>query len=127
VIVADLAGLNNTRDYGVVNTENVRRAAQQFVQTLAVNSGGQDYLGLVITVGTDQNKFAEIIAPTSDLNLVASRLQAIPQLAVERTSALFDGLNQALNLLARNPDAAVQSALKQRRKVIVLFSDGAEQ
>ena len=126
VIVADLAGLNNTRDYGVVNTENVRRAAQQFVQTLAVNSGGQDYLGLVITVGTDQNKFAEIIAPTSDLNLVASRLQAIPQLAVERTSALFDGLNQALNLLTRNPDAAVQSALKQRRKVIVLFSDGAD-
>jgi len=124
--VADLAGLNNTRDYGVVNTENVRRAAQQFVQTLAANSSGQDYLGLVITVGTDQNKFGEIVAPTNDLNLVASRLQAIPQLAIERTSALFDGLNQALNLLTRNPDAAVRSALEQRRKVIVLFSDGAD-
>ncbi len=126
MIVADLAGLNNTRDYGVVNTENVRRAAQQFVQTLAANSSGQDYLGLVITVGTDQNKFGEIVAPTNDLNLVASRLQAIPQLAIERTSALFDGLNQALNLLTRNPDAAVRSALEQRRKVIVLFSDGAD-
>ncbi len=126
MIVADLAGLNNTRDYGVVNTENVRRAAQQFVQTLAANSSGQDYLGLVITVGTDQNKFGEIAAPTNDLNLVASRLQAIPQLAIERTSALFDGLNQALNLLTRNPDAAVRSALEQRRKVIVLFSDGAD-
>jgi hypothetical protein len=126
MIVADLAGLNNTRDYGVVNTENVRRAAQQFVQTLAANSSGQDYLGLVITVGTDQNKFGEVTAPTNDLNLVASRLQAIPQLAIERTSALFDGLNQALNLLTRNPDAAVRSALEQRRKVIVLFSDGAD-
>ncbi len=126
MIVADLAGLNNTRDYGVVNTENVRRAAQQFVQTLAASSAGQDYLGLVITVGTDQNKFSEIVAPTNDLNLITSRLQAIPQLAVERTSALFDGLNQALNLLTRNPDAAVRSALEQRRKVIVLFSDGAD-
>jgi hypothetical protein len=126
VIVADLAGLNNTRDYGVVNTENVRRVAQQFVQALAANSGGKDYLGLVVTTGTGQNKIAETIPPTNDLNAIAARLEAIPQLPVERTSALFDGLNQALNSLVRNPDAATRQALDQRRKIILLFSDGAD-
>ena len=126
MIVADLAGLNNTRDYGVVNTENVRRVAQQFVQVLAANSEGKDYLGLVITTGTGENKIAEAISPTNDPNVVAARLAALPQLPVERTSALFDGLNQALNLLARNPDAATRQALDQRRKIILLFSDGAD-
>ncbi len=126
VIVADLAGLNNTRDYGVVNTENVRRVAQQFMQAISANSGGQDYIGLVVTTGTGQNKIAETISPTNDLSAVTSRLEAIPQLPVERTSALFDGLNQALNLLVRNPDAATREALGQRRKIILLFSDGAD-
>lgn len=126
VIVADLAGLNNTRDYNVVNTENVRRVAQQFMQAVSANSGGKDYIGLVVTTGTGDNKIAELIPPTNDLGAITSRLEAIPQLPVERTSALFDGLNQALNLLTRNPDAATREALAQRRKIILLFSDGAD-
>lgn len=126
MIVADLAGLNNTRDYNVVNTENVRRVAQQFMQAISANSGGKDYIGLVVTTGTGDNKIAALIPPTNDLGAIAAQLEAIPRLPVERTSALFDGLNQALNLLTRNPDAAVREALAQRRKIILLFSDGAD-
>lgn len=126
VIVADLAGLNNTRDYGVLNTENVQRVGRQFMQTLAANSGGKDLVGLVLTTGTGDNKIPVTLPPSTDLAAITAGLDAIPQLPIERTSALFDGLNQALNLLTRNPDAATRDALAQRRKIILLFSDGAD-
>lgn len=126
VIVADLAGLNNTRDYGVLNTENVQRVGRQFIQTLAANSNGKDLVGLVVTTGTGDNKIPLVLSPSTDLAAVTAGLDTITQLPIERTSALFDGLNQALNLLTRNPDAATRDALAQRRKIILLFSDGAD-
>lgn len=126
MIVADLAGLNNTRDYGVTNLENAQRIAKQFMQSLSGNSDGKDYAGLVVATGTGSDKLALSVPPTNDLSAVMRQLDQLGQLPIERTSALFDGLNQALTLLVRNPDAVTRDALAQRRKTILLLSDGAD-
>jgi hypothetical protein len=126
MIVADLGGLDNTRDFGARNVENVEQLARQFMQAITANSGGKDYAGLIIATGTGADKLGVTVPPTIDLNSVTNELEQISQLPVEKTSALFDGLNRALNLLARNPDAATRDALQGRRKLIVLFSDGAD-
>jgi hypothetical protein len=126
MIVADLGGLDNTRDYGQRNVENVAALVKQFTDVLGANGGGKDYAGLLVATGTGADKLAINMPPTNDLGAVTSQIGQIATVPVERTSALFDGLNRALNLLTNNPDAATQDALNQRRKVILLLSDGAD-
>jgi hypothetical protein len=126
MVVADLAGLDNTRDFGERNVDNVARLMRQFVGRLTTEGAGKDYAGLVVASGTGDDKLALTVPPTTDLGVLADRAGQLGQLPIERTSALFDGLNAALNLLTRNPDAATREALAQRRKMIVLFSDGAD-
>ena len=126
ILVADLGGLDNTHDYGAVNVDNVTRFAHQFTDLIAASGSGKDYTGLIVATGTGPDKLAINVPPTADLAAVTSQIDKIRTLPVERSSALFDGVNRALNLMVKNPDAATQAALNQRRKVIVLFSDGAD-
>jgi hypothetical protein len=126
MIVADLGGLDNTQDFGARNVENVEALTRRFTDLLAANGSGKDYAGLIVATGTGPDKLAVNVPPGSDLSAVTSQLGQITTAPVERTSALFDGLNRALNLLTNNPDAATQDALNQRRKLILLFSDGAD-
>ncbi|MCS6774364.1 MAG: FHA domain-containing protein [Thermoflexales bacterium] len=126
MIVADLAGLDNTRDYGQLNIDNLDALLRQFVSAVQAQSEGQDYLGLIAMRGIGDDKVAVFVPPTNDIAAIAAQLPAVRNARIERVSALFDGVNQALNALTRNPDAVVQAALDQRRKIILVFSDGAD-
>lgn len=126
MIVADLAGLDTTQDFGSRNVDNVSQLGRQLVDRLTADGGGKDLLGLVVSTGTGENKLSVVVPPTTDLSTAAAQVGQFGDLPVERSSALFDGLNSALNLLTRNPDAAAREALEQRRKMILLFSDGAD-
>ncbi|MCS7088197.1 MAG: FHA domain-containing protein [Thermoflexales bacterium] len=126
MIVADLAGLDNTRDFGQVNLDNLDALMRQFLSSLQAQSQGQDYVGLIAMRSVGEEKVAVFVPPTNDLAAVVARLPEVRNARVDRLSALFDGVNQALNALTRNADAAVQAALDQRRKIILVFSDGAD-
>lgn len=126
MIVADLAGLDNTRDFGQINLDNLDALMRQFIGLLQAQSQGQDFLGLIAMRSIGEDKVAVFVPPTNDLAAVAARLPEVRNARVDRLSALFDGVNQALNALTRNADAGVQAALDQRRKIILVFSDGAD-
>jgi FHA domain/von Willebrand factor type A domain/Bacterial Ig domain len=122
MIVADLGGLNQPSPRGVLYQQEVESAVRQFVQTLQKGSPNQeDFAGLIVTTGTGAGKFAVVVTPTTDLGLVNNSLEPIKSAKVEPTTALYDGLNEALDLLGATP------GLEQKRKVILLFSDGADQ
>jgi hypothetical protein len=122
MIVADLGGLNQRSPRGASYQEEVERVARQFVTSLQQSSPNQeDHAGLIVTSGAGESKFGIVITPTADLGLVANSLEPIKSMQVEPATALYDGLNRALDLLAGTP------GLESKRKVILLFSDGADQ
>lgn len=121
MIVADLGGLDQRSPRGVNYQEEVEAVARRFVSTLQQNSLNQeDAVGLVVTTGTGENRYSVELPPTTDLGLVSNSLETIKSAQVEPATALFDGLNKALDIFASQPD------LEQKRKVILLFSDGAD-
>ena len=124
IIVADLGGLDQKSPRGATYQAEVESVARQLVQSLQKNSPNQeDYAGMVAVTGASDVgdvKFGLLLTPTNDLGLAANSLEPIKSMKAGPTTALFDGLNKALDMLAI-PE------LEHMRKVIVAFSDGADQ
>ena len=122
MVVADLGGLNQKSPRGALYQQEVEGVIRQFIGKLQKSSPKQeDYAGLIATTGTGANKFSIVITPTTDLGLVSNSIEPIKQLPVQPTTALYDGLNKAIDLLASTP------GIEQKRKVILVISDGADQ
>lgn len=124
IIVADLGGLDQKSPRGATYQAEVESVARQLVQSLQKNSPNQeDFAGVVAVTGASDVrdvKFGLLLTPTNDLGLAANSLEPIKSMKVGPTTALFDGLNKALDMLA-------VPELEHMRKVIVAFSDGADQ
>ncbi|MCX7681213.1 MAG: FHA domain-containing protein [Anaerolineae bacterium] len=61
-----------------------------------------------------------------DINLVLNCLTAMEGKTVRGGTPLYEGLEEAIEVLARNTDARLREVLSHRRKVIVVFSDGID-
>jgi len=133
VIVADLGGLGGARpssDYGKPNTQNVEALARELVAQLRGDGANPDYVGLITLVGegTDAVKIdpSATVEITPDPVAVANTLDKLKTVNVGVATAMFDGVERAMDMLTKNPNAAVKADLDRRRKIIVVYSDGAD-
>jgi len=128
MIVADLGGLVLTSERGARNVDNVEQMTRQFLEQYLKphSNNAQDYAGMIIITGTGDTKFGQVIPPTQDLGEVGNALEYIKSSPVSASTAMFDGLDLAINLLTRSTDQTVQTNLNQRRKIILVFSDGSD-
>jgi hypothetical protein len=74
-----------------------------------------------------------VLTPTSsfsynpvDINLVRNALVEMEAEAVQGGTPLYEGLDEALELLTQNPDATIRDVLARRRKMVIAFSDGVD-
>lgn len=67
-----------------------------------------------------------VIFTDYDPNLIRNEFDGLRTETVPETTPLYDGIDRAIKWLTDNPDAALQEKVNQRRKFIVIFSDGID-
>ena len=61
-----------------------------------------------------------------DKNLVGNALTIMEGETVEGGTPLYEGLDRAIELLTENTSDSIRQELRNRRKVIIVFSDGVD-
>jgi pSer/pThr/pTyr-binding forkhead associated (FHA) protein len=62
-----------------------------------------------------------------DRNVVSNEFEPLRVEVVPEVTPLYDGLQEAIEMIADNPDADVREKLEYRRPIIVAFSDGIDE
>jgi pSer/pThr/pTyr-binding forkhead associated (FHA) protein/Mg-chelatase subunit ChlD len=71
------------------------------------------------------------LTPTTQLTdwdpvSVSNQFDTLRTEPINKVTPLFDGLDQAIEWLTDNPDPEIQKKLENRRRVIIVFSDGID-
>jgi hypothetical protein len=125
VAVVDRGGISAPGDPRIKQTTDLVR---ELVNRLTIEEAPSDDIIALVGVGEDgklQPKQGFSYDPV-DTNLVLNALVEMEKETVRGGTPLYEGLDEALRLLTHNTDAAIQSMLEHRRKVIIVFSDGVD-
>ena len=124
-IVVDRGGISAAGDSRIHEAADL---ARELVNRLSVAGATNDDVIAIVGVGQDG-----VLAPEEnfsynpvDTNLVLNALVLMEGETVRGGTPLYEGMDEALNLLTKNPDGAIREVLTHRRKVIVVFSDGVD-
>lgn len=126
VIVVDRGGISRPNDPRIKQATDL---ARDLMERLTV-SGTQASDDVIAVVGVGAGG---VLAPKEDFsynpvdtNLVRNALVMMEGEPVTGGTPLYEGLDEAINLLTRNSDATLREVLTHRRKIIVVFSDGVD-
>jgi len=124
VVVVDRGGISAPRDPRI---SEVTDLVGELVSRLSVTGVDADDMIAIVGVGMGgalqpEENFSSLV----DTNLVLSTLATMERETVRGETSLYEGLDEAIRLLTDNPDEAISDALPQRRKIIVVFSDGVD-
>jgi hypothetical protein len=90
-------------------------------------SESADMVALIGIRGREQGGLTPLVKLTDwDPNSVSNEFDALRNETVDEVTPLYDGIDQAIEWLADNPDSEIQDKLAHRRPVIVVFSDGID-
>jgi len=137
VTVIDRGGISAPGDRRIKDAIELNR---ELVNRLSIYGTPQDDIVAIVPVtGEEKNESpppAEWIGDCEpgrqfsyepvDVNLVLNCLTAMEGKTVRGGTPLYEGLEEAVEVLARNTDARLRQVLAHRRKVIVVFSDGID-
>ncbi len=125
VVVVDRGGISAPGDPRLKQATDLVR---ELVSRLSVTGAPEDDIIAIVGVGEGGQ-----IAPREnfsynpvDTNLVLNALVTMEGEAVRGGTPLYNGLDEALNLIGENPDGTIRDVLTHRRKIIVVFSDGID-
>ena len=125
VVVVDRGGISAPRDGRIKEATDLVR---ELVNRLSVTGASDDDVIAIVGVGEDG-----VLEPEEDFsydpvdtNLVMNALVAMEGETVSGGTPLYEGLDEALRLLTANTDATIRDVLSQRRKIVVVLSDGLD-
>ena len=125
VVVVDRGGISAPRDGRIKEATDLVR---ELVNRLNVTGATDDDIIAIVGVGEEG-----VLRPQEDFsydpvdtNLVLNALVAMEGETVRGGTPLYEGLDEALRLLTANTDATIRDVLSQRRKVVVVLSDGLD-
>jgi hypothetical protein len=125
VVVVDRGGISVASDPRLKEATDMVR---ELVARLVVSGAANDDVIAIVGVGEDG-----VLQPEEnfsynpvDTNLVQNALVTMEGETVRGGTPLYEGLDEAIHLLTRNPDGTIRDVLTHRRKVIVVFSDGLD-
>ena len=124
VVVVDRGGISAPRDGRIKEATDLVR---ELVNRLDVTGAAADVIAIV---GVGEDGMLEPEEDFSydpvDTNLVLNALVAMEGETVSGGTPLYEGLDEALRLLTANTDATIRDVLSQRRKIVVVLSDGLD-
>ncbi len=125
VVVIDRGGISVSGDPRLKEATDLVR---ELVARLTVTGVAHDDVIAIVGVGEDGALQPEenFSYNPVDTNLVQNVLVAMEGETVRGGTPLYEGLDEALRLLTKNPDGTIRDVLARRRKVIVVFSDGLD-
>lgn len=86
-----------------------------------------DMVSLIGIRGRDAGGLTPTVPFTDyDPNLIRNEFDGLRTETVPETTPLYDGIDRAIKWMTDNPDATLQDKINQRRKLIVIFSDGID-
>ncbi len=86
-----------------------------------------DMMALIGIRGAEQGGLTPTVNFTDfDPNAIRNQLDGLRTEVVDETTPLYDGIDLALAWIGDNPDPGIRQKLENRRRVIVVFSDGID-
>ena len=102
----------------------------EFTDKLTVN--GNDSADMIGLISIREREWETgPLTPTAQLTdwdpvSVSNQFDTLRTEPVNKVTPLFDGLDQAIEWFTDNPDPEIQNKLENRRRVIIVFSDGID-
>jgi hypothetical protein len=124
VVVVDRGRISAPHDPRI---SEVTDLVGELVSRLSVTGADADDMIAIVGVGRygvlqPEENFSSPV----DTNLILNALPTMGRETVRGETPLYEGLDEAIRLLTDNPDEAISDVLPQRRKIIVVFSDGVD-
>jgi Mg-chelatase subunit ChlD len=127
VIVIDRGGISRRGDTRIKEATELSRA---FLARLTVDDALTDDMVAIVGVNDDENAQLSPVENFThnpvDKNLVGNALTRMEGETVDGGTPLYEGLDHAIALLTENAMDAIRSELRNRRKFIIVFSDGVD-
>jgi len=125
VMVIDRGGIGRRGDPRIGDAVGL---AESLLGLLNVDgSASADMVALIGIRGRDDGGLTPLVPFTDwDPNSVGNTFNALRTEVVAGVTPLYDGIDQAIEWIAANPNAEIQQKLAHRRPVIVVFSDGID-
>ncbi len=128
IMVVDRGGIGQTSQMNRINW--AVDLMEAFISKLKVDgSVSADMVGLISI--REREWVGGPLTPTAQLTdwdpvSVRNQFNTLRTEAVDTVTPLFDGLDQAIEWLTDNPDPEIQEKLENRRRIIIVFSDGID-
>lgn len=124
-IVIDRGGIARRGDQRI---EQAVELTDSLLSRLNVDgSSTADMVSLIGIRGREDGGLTPTVAFTDyDPNLIRNEFDGLRTEVVPETTPLYDGIDRAIKWLTDNPDATLQEKVNQRRKLIVILSDGID-
>jgi hypothetical protein len=125
VMVIDRGGIARRNDPRIGSAVDLAGA---LLEMLHVDGSPTADLVALIGIRGEQAGGLTPLVPFTDYDPVAisNTFDALANEVVDETTPLYEGIDRAISWIANNPDPATQDKLANRRKVIVVFSDGID-
>ncbi len=128
VVVVDRGGIG--RD---VRREQVVDLTDALLNRLTLDgSTNADMIGLIGIRGREEERetgrdlVPKVPFTDFDPNLISNEFDALRTEVVQEVTPLYDGLDEAVEWLTKSASADTRAKLEQRRKIIIVFSDGID-
>lgn len=127
VIVVDRGGISRRGDNRIKEAVALSRV---FLDRLVVADAPNDDIVAIVGVNDDPANQLYPVENFSynpvDKNLIGNALTKMDGETVNGGTPLYEGLDRAIELLAENTVDTIRGELKNRRKLIIVFSDGVD-
>ena len=127
VIVMDRGGISRRGDNRIKEAVDLSRV---FLDRLVVEDAPSDDIIAIVGVNDDEDNQLYPIENFSynpvDKNLVGNALTMMEGETVAGGTPLYEGLDRAIELLTENTVDGIRNELRNRRKFIIVFSDGVD-
>ena len=125
VMVIDRGGIASRGDKRISQAVDLASSLLDLLNVDGTDSA--DMVALIGIRGRDNGGLTPLVPFTDyDPNAVSNQFDALRTEAVNETTPLYDGIDQAIEWFTHNPDSGTQAKLAHRRPIIVVFSDGID-
>ena len=127
VIVIDRGGISRRGDVRIKEATEFSRA---FLARMTADGALTDDMVAIVGVNDDEDAQLSPVENFThnpvDKNLVGNALTTMEGETIEGGTPLYEGLDHAIALLTENAVDAIRGELRNRRKLIIVFSDGVD-